>query len=166
MADNMHARRAEGSATVMASTDNIALTSAGSIVGAIWLSDGSASAFPEHGWSDFSVALLAAWIPSLQQLMRRGEAAECHFMEGPYHFVATSKDTHQWSIACFERRDADVRVGNAVLELDATPTEFLGGAITAARALLGYCDARGWWSDDTERLRKAVEDGLPRVTGA
>jgi hypothetical protein len=156
-----------GSATVVASTENVGITATGSIAGPIWLSGGvNGAAFPEQGWSDFSVALLAAWIPPLQRLMRRGEAAECHFVEGPYHFVATSKGEHQWSIACFERRDADVRVGNAVLELDATPIEFLGGAITAAKSLLGYCDARGWWNDDTERLRKAVEDGLPRATGA
>jgi hypothetical protein len=155
----------DGFATVVASRDDLGVTSAGSIVGPIWLSGGSSgAAFPEQGWSDFSVALLAAWIPSLQRLMRRGEAAECHFMEGPYHFVATRKGSHGWSIACFERRDADVRVGNAVLELDATPEEFLGSAIATAKALLGHCDARGWWNDDTERLRKAVEDGLPRST--
>ena len=155
-----------GSATVIASTESLEVTPAGSIVGPIWLGHGaSGSAFPEQGWSDFSVALLAAWIPSLQRLMRRGEAAECYFMEGPYHFVATSRGSQHWSIACFERRDADVRVGNAVLELEATPAEFLGSAITTAKALLGYCDARGWWNDDSERLRRAVEDGLPRSTG-
>ena len=153
-----------GLATVTASTENLALNSKGSVVGAIWLGDAtSGAAFPEQGWSDFSVALLAAWIPALQRLVRRGEAAECYFMDGPYHFGVTVREENRWQLACFEDREAGARVGHAVLALETTPTHFLGSAITAAKALLGYCDTRGWWNDDTERLREAVESGIPGV---
>ena len=101
-----------GLATVTASTENLALNSKGSVVGAIWLGDAtSGSAFPEQGWSDFSVALLAAWIPALQRLVRRGEAAECYFMDGPYHFGVTVREANRWQIACFEDREAGARVG-------------------------------------------------------
>jgi hypothetical protein len=154
-----------GLATVTASTENLALSPQGSVVGTIWLGDStSGSAFPEQGWSDFSVALLAAWIPALQRLARRGETAECYFMDGPYHFSVTVSDASRWRIACFEDREAGARVGHAVLELDTTATCFLGSAITAAKALLGYCDTRAWWNDDTERLRQAVESGIPEGT--
>ena len=151
-----------GLATITASTENLELSSKGSVVGAIWLGDSSSgSAFPEQGWSDFSVSLLAAWIPALQRLVRRGEGAECYFLDGPYHFSVTVRDAYRWQIACFEDREAGTRTGHAVLELETTPASLLGSAITAAKSLLGYCDTRGWWNDDTERLRAAVESGIP-----
>ena len=150
------------SAAVIASTENLELSSGGAVVGAIWLGDArSGSAFPEQGWSDSSVALLAAWIPALQRLARRGESAECYFMDGPYHFGVSATDGDRWRVACFEDRQASARVGHAVLEFETTPTDFLGSAVSAAKQLLGYCDARGWWNDDTERLRQAVESGIP-----
>jgi hypothetical protein len=151
-----------GLVAVIASTDNLELNSDSAVVGAIWLSDAtSGSAFPEQGWSDFSVALFAAWIPALQRLARRGESAECYFMDGPYHFGVSATAGDRWRVACFEDREATARVSHAVLELETTPAVFLGSAVSAAKQLLGYCDARGWWNDDTERLRQAVEAGVP-----
>ena len=82
-------------------------------------------------------------------------------MDGPYHFSVSARDGDRWRIAGFEDREAAARVGHAVFELDTTPAHFLGSAITAAKSLLGYCDARGWWNEDTERLRQAVESGIP-----
>jgi hypothetical protein len=143
---------------IIASTEHLERGSTGSLVGPIWLSDArTGSAFPEQGWSDFSLALLAAWIPALQRLARRSEPAECYFMDGPYHFIVSPRDGDRWRVAGFEDREAVARVGHAVFELDTTPAEFLGSAIAAAKPLLGYSDARGWWNDDTERLRHAVE---------
>lgn len=153
----------DGLATIIASTDSLELNSRGAIAGRLWISEAeSGAAFPEQEWSDLSVALLGSWIPALQHLARHGVAAECYFIDGPYHFGVTAIDNERWWVTCFEDRDAEVRIGRAVLELETTSAAFLGSALVAAKAILGHCDIRGWWNDDTERLRLAVEAGFPR----
>ena len=153
----------DGLATIIASTDRLEINSRGAIAGRLWIGEPeSGAAFPEQDWSDSSVALLSSWIPALQHLAKHGVAAECYFIDGPYHFGATAVDSERWVVTCFEDRDAAVRIGRAVLELRTTPAVFLGSALAVARTVLGHCDSRGWWNDDTERLRTAVEVGLPQ----
>ena len=117
-------------------------------------------AFPEAEWSDSPVALLGSWIPALRRLRARGETADCHFMDGPYRFTVAAANSDLWRVACFETRDAPSST-NAVLEWHADPGAFLESAISGGRALLGYCDSRQWWNDDTERLRTALSFGDP-----
>ena len=147
---------AHAPARINVTLDHIARSSHGSIIGPIWIAGGEPGvAFPEVQWSDFPVALLAAWIPALRRLSARGDTAECHFMDGPYRFTVIASAADNWRVACFEARDT-LGAANAVTEWRTTPDAFLDSAVTAARALLGYCDARQWWSDDTEQLRTAL----------
>jgi hypothetical protein len=128
----------------------------GTIVGPIWIaSDTLGAAFPEVGWSDFPVALLGAWLPAFRRLVARGQAAECYFMDGPYHFTVTAALGDDWRVACFEHREGPT-ASNAVAEWKTSPREFIDSAIAAGRRILGHCDARGWWDDDTDRLRTAL----------
>jgi len=128
----------------------------GTIVGPIWIASGTPGAgFPEAGWWDFPVALLGAWLPAFRRLAGRGEAAECHFMDGPYHFAVTAANPDEWRVVCFERREGPT-ASNAVAEWTTTPSEFIESAIAAGRQILGHCDARGWWDADTDRLRRAL----------
>jgi hypothetical protein len=139
----------------------MARSSQGSISGPIWLAGPEPGvAFPEAEWSDFPVALLASWIPAFRRLRARGETADCHFMDGPYRFTVATGNADLWRVACFETRDAPSAT-NAVLELQVTSSVFLETAVSGARGLLGYCDARQWWNDDTERLRAALSFGDP-----
>ncbi len=140
---------------------NLELTSRGSIVGAIWIGTSDTGlAFPEVGWSDFPVALLSTWIPALRRLSSRGQAAECHFMDGPYHFTVSSGDTGDWRVACFESREAP-SVTNAVAEWSTTADALLESAVSAGMSTLGHCDTRGWWNDETDRLRQALSFADP-----
>jgi hypothetical protein len=135
---------------------SIERTAGDSVVGAIWIAAGETDlAFPEVGWSDFPVILLSTWIPALRQLLARGQAAECHFLDGPYHFTASAVDAGRWRLACFEAREAP-SVTNAVAEWSTAGAAFFESAIAMGKAVLGYCDARGWWNDDTDRLRQAL----------
>ncbi|HEY7394033.1 MAG TPA: hypothetical protein VH559_04290 [Gemmatimonadaceae bacterium] len=84
-------------------------------------------------------------------------------MDGPYQFTVATTDSQRWRVACFERREAPSST-NAVIEWYTTPGVFLESAISAARALLGYCDSRQWWNDDTERLRAALAFADPERT--
>jgi hypothetical protein len=124
--------------------------------GPIWLAANEAGvAFPEVEWADYPIALLGAWLPALRRVLTRGETAECHFMDGPYRFTVAATDSRLWRVACFETREAPSST-NAVIEWQTTSEVFLESAIAGARTLLGYCDSRQWWNDDTERLRTAL----------
>ena len=131
-------------------------SAAGVVAGPIWIAaDGTNVAFPEAGWSDFPVVLLGRWLPSLGRLRDRGQAADCQFMDGPYRFTVASVAPNAWRIACFEGREGP-SVSNAVAEWSVDAGAFLHSGLAAARAVLGYCDGRGWWDDDTDRLRAAI----------
>jgi len=152
---------AQPGARVHVGLATITRDSRGSLSGPIWLAGSEAGvAFPEVAWADSPIALLGAWIPALRRLSTRGETAECHFMDGPYRFTVASADSELWRVACFETREAPSS-SNAVIEWNTTPGVFLESAISAARALLGFCDTRQWWSDETERLRTALSFADP-----
>ena len=133
----------------------------GAVVGPIWIAGGeSGGAFPEASWSDFPLVLLASWIPSLRRLVTQGQAAECRFIDGPYHFTVGAAAPEEWRVACFEHREGP-SAANAVAEWRTTPSVFLGSALVAARGILGYCDKRQWWNPDTDRLRTVIATADP-----
>ena len=145
-----------GDARVHVSLKNIARNDRGLVTGPIWLATPEPGhAFPEVEWSDFPVVALGSWIPALRRLSARGEAAECHFMDGPYRFTVSAAGGDVWRVACFEMRDTPSAT-NAVAEWIARPGDFLESALSAGATVLGYCDSRSWWNDDTERLRTAL----------
>ena len=74
-----------------------------------------------------TVVLLSTWIPSLRTLASQGQAAECYFMDGPYHFTVSAMTGGEWRISCFERREGP-SVANAVAEWPTIPDQFLGSA--------------------------------------
>jgi hypothetical protein len=134
----------------------------GTISGRVWLRDGSPEVqadFPEVGWSDAPVALLAAWTAELHRFARAvpatGALATCRFMDGPYSFTVHAEQPDVWRVSCLHERT----IGDG----DAGPTwltdraSFIRSLDQAARAVLGFCDARGWWSTDTEALRRRLE---------
>src|SRR5215475_6555897 len=143
-------------ARIQVSLADVQHAAGGAVVGHIWIAAGNTgAAFPEMGWSDHPVVLLSTWIPSLRTLATLGQAAECHFMDGPYHFSVSATTDGEWRISCFEGREGP-SVANAVAEWPTKPDEFLGSALAAAHAILGYCDTRHWWNADTDRLRDAI----------
>ena len=119
---------------------NIELTPRGSVVGAIWIgASDNGLAFPEVGWRNFPVALLSTWIPALRRLSARGQTAECHFMDGPYHFTVSSGDAGDSRVACFEAREAP-SVTNAVAEWSTAANALLESAVSAGMSILGHCE--------------------------
>ena len=137
---------------------------AGALAAPIWIaSDNANTAFPELEWSDFPVVLLATWIPSLRRLKEQGQAAECHFMDGAYRFVVSRTIPAEWRVTCFEGREQP-SVANAVAEWVTPSDAFFASALAAARSVLGYCDSRGWWDDDTDRLRAAMASADPAAS--
>ena len=138
----------------------------GVISGRVWLRDGSTDAqadFPEVGWSDSPVALLSAWTAELHRLARAlpaaGVLARCRFMEGPYSFTVRSEKPEVWCVTCAEDRTEGGSDPGPTWLTDRS--SFLRSLDQATRAVLSFCDARGWWNTDTEALRRRMESGGP-----
>lgn len=143
-------------------------TGSGTIAGPLWLRDGDAHTqadFPEVGWVDLPLAALASWVSDLQRLTRTlpssGAVSTCHFIEGPYYFTAHAESAGAWLVRCFEARERSTHTEHAVHEWRTGSSAFLASAVRAARAVLAHCDGRGWWTRDTEALRRCLEAGTP-----
>ena len=136
----------------------------GGIAGRVWLRDGSPDTqadFPEVGWSDLPVALLAAWMAELHRFARAVPAADayatCRFMDGPYSFTVRAEQPEVWRVECVEERSPGPSNPGPTWLTDRA--SFLRSLDQAARSVLAFCDARGWWSPDTEALRRRMESG-------
>jgi hypothetical protein len=150
-------------------------TSAGTVGGRVWLRDGDAETqgdFPEVGWLDFPMVVLATWLPALQKLARTvpstSAEAECHFFDGPYHVTVQPETPSVWKISCYESRAS--RSGGTtrprpVQRWRTSAASFQSSVWRAGHALLAHFDAKGWWDRDTEALRRALENAQPHVTG-
>jgi len=142
-------------------------TESGRVAGPIWLRDGdevTQADFPEVGWVDFPVAVLVSWLSNLQRLTRAvpssgGSMSACHFMEGPYYFTVRPEKGGGWQVRCFEERERSAQRQRPVHEWRTGSSAFLASAVRAGRAVLAECDTRGWWSRDTEALRRCLESG-------
>ena len=130
----------------------------GSIAGPVWLrfggdAAGEPAAFPQPGWSDFPVVVLAWWLARLARDLGGREAVErCDFMDGPFRFtVRRRRGDPRWELAGSEGGGATgpaAHVEGAV---------FLDSLAEGARAVHAECAARGWGGADVEALARAVE---------
>lgn len=151
---------------VVVDASALARDTAGAISGPIWLRDcdpDTQADFPEVGWLDRPLTLLIAWVSELQRLARTVPAAgtegACHFVDGPYYFTVLAESAGGWLVRCFEAREQSAQAVPPVHEWRTGSSAFLASAVRAGRAVLAQCDARGWWSDETEALRRCLESG-------
>jgi hypothetical protein len=86
-----------------------------------------------------------------------GAQARCRFLDGPYAFTVRVEQPEVWRIACAEERTSGASDAGPVWLTDRA--SFLRSLDQAARGVLAFCDARGWWSADTESLRRSLEGG-------
>lgn len=154
------------SVDVVTDTTALVQNESGTIAGPLWLRDGDPDVqadFPEVGWVDLPVAALASWVQELQRLSRSlpssGVETACRFLDGPYYFAVRVESAGGWLIRCFEVRDRPTGPDAPVREWKTGSSSFLASVVRAGRAVLAQCDARGWWSRDTEALRRCLEAG-------
>jgi hypothetical protein len=154
------------SVDVVVDTASLVRSESGVIAGPIWLRDGDPEIqadFPEVGWVDLPLTALTSWVQELQRLARTvpslGAEAACHFVDGPYYFAVRADSAGGWLVRCFEARQHSTETDYPVHEWKTGSSAFLASAVRAGRAVLAQCDARGWWSRDTEALRRCLESG-------
>lgn len=159
------------SVDVVVDTAALVRGESGAIAGPIWLRDGDPDVqadFPEVGWVDLPVAVLASWVQELQRLTRTlpssGIETTCRFRDGPYYFTVRAESAGGWLVQCFEAREHP-SASAPTHEWKTGSSAFLASAVRAGRAVLAQCDERGWWSRDTEALRRSLESGSQYRTG-
>jgi hypothetical protein len=160
------------SVDVVVDTGALARNDSGTIAGPIWLRDGDPDVqadFPEVGWVDLPLAVLASWVQELQRLTRTlpsssGTEVACRFLDGPYYFTVRVESASGWLVRCFETREHPAS-DELVQEWKTGSSAFLASAVRAGRAVLAQCDARGCWSRETESLRRCLESGSQYRSG-
>jgi hypothetical protein len=114
----------------------------GSITGCVCL-ESEGTRFPEPGWSDFPVVILAWWLETLE-----GPEPLLRFMDGPF----TVMIDRQAKCAHFMRGETPIetRVGVDVEDLQRSVQ-------SAARSVIDRCDLVGISGADVDTLRRRIE---------
>jgi hypothetical protein len=145
------------SVTVVVEPSALERNGSGNILGPIRLhSDAPANKvkdFPEHGWTDFVVVILAWWLEELRKL-RQGEAKVfCRFMDGPLGFRVTCENSGTYRIDCVEER---LSGETAHASWTTSKGGFESALVAAGSEVLLECGRRNWESRDIDTLRNAV----------
>ena len=140
-------------ATVELDLDAVGRASSGNVFSGIWL-DVDGLAFPQRGWSDFSVVMLSWWLPSAEALLRLNSPQSLRFMEGPYAVVLETPPDRsgQWLVRCTEQgQRTRVALESAVDSMTLTSS-----LSSQSRRLLTVCRDKQWWNDDCDALERAI----------
>ena len=132
------------------------------ISGPIWLRDGDPDVqadFPEVGWVDVPVVALAAWAELQRLMVRAASGARPPAASWTALLFTVRVETAAWLVRCFEVRDQPLGAEHPVHEWKTGSSAFLATVVRAGRAVLAQCDERGWWSSETEALRRCLESG-------
>jgi hypothetical protein len=130
---------------------SLARSSRGAITGVLFLEvDGFG--YPELGWNDFPVIILAWWARAVRDLRASGVGAEavCRFMDGPFSFSLRALSYGEWEVRLLGKNGELLRTAKT------TPGEVVRAIQVAAAAVLQACADRGWGSRETEELQAAI----------
>ncbi len=134
---------------VVADTASLERSKMGSITGRVFLR-GPTSDFPEQGWSDFPVVILAWWIEGLTNVVTgKSRSFQGLFMDGPYTFVVERGVGTTGRLAWGERGQ-EASVG--ILDIAA----LLRSAVRAGQLVADACRSHHWTSSDLDTLERAV----------
>jgi hypothetical protein len=137
---------------VVVDTDGLEMGHRSLILGGAYVVIGDVP-FPEEGWSDFPVVILAWWLEAAARLLEAPYTAECcFFMDGPYHFELIDHGGDSWRVRYFESRAAGE---SCTGDFEVGEVEVVRELMRAANQVLRECHARGWMTRDIETLRRA-----------
>ena len=105
--------------------------------------------FPDARWTDFVVVVLTWWCQALRRLLA-GERRpiEVRFMEGPYLVEIGPIVRELIHLVLIESRLKRI----VTYEADVDARALIGSVLSAADTTISECRARGWWSDDADKL--------------
>lgn len=133
---------------------HIQLGMGGNVTGEIYFTS-DAEYYPEKGWNDFPIIVLAWWINSfLQFKKRRASTLEFDFMDGPYRLMGIPQD--EYIQFYFEkcRTDESLRIPICITTEEGLKSELL----RACRKLLRSASLAEIPSDKTVGLRELFDE--------
>jgi hypothetical protein len=123
----------------------------GPATGGIWINVGDMS-FPQAGWNDFLVPILAGWAETVVNLCREAYAtAVVYFMDGPYEVRVTRQSKTDWILAFVDARASPPEIRGPV-RVAAAP--FVVSVAAAVRDVLQVCATLGHSSRDVDALAR------------
>jgi hypothetical protein len=133
---------------IVALPDSLDLTNSGLITGRIFFDMGGVI-FPSEDWDDFIVVLLGWWISSILQLVEgHVDETELRFMDGPYVVQAERESEGVLCLQCVAR-------GSPVCDgIQVRGDTLLAEIISVSAKILKACEAKGWRSEDIEKLER------------
>ena len=125
------------------------LRSSGSIVGQIWMTIGDWR-FPNPGWDDFPVVVLAWWTQALLSLTAgENDTARCSFMDGPYLFEISAPAADVSLVRSYR----NAKTGTEFVRQQSCRFSTIRPAmLSAAETTINACRQKQWASADLDRL--------------
>jgi len=125
------------------------MNAGGTVSAGIWLTFPTGD-FPAKGWDDFAVAILIQIARAILEVAHDPPASRyISFFEGP---LGVELEWHAGAMKVLAIRRAPTR--RVVVVQRVEPAAFNRNLIEVSRQLLGWCDARGWTSEEIEALRQ------------
>jgi hypothetical protein len=135
-------------ATINLSTETLEGSASGVVHGPISIRVAEQS-FPDAGWTDFVLVVLAWWCRALSRVLDgENDSIDVRFMEGPFvALVGPSRGRH----VQLELTDGSVgRASRFKGEVLCSP--LVDSVIAAANSVIDECRKRNWWSKDADEL--------------
>lgn len=132
-------------------------TMSGQVTAPIWLRVDDL-AFPSLNWDDFAVVVLTWWANSLSRMLRGDSDHEIvRFMDGPYLVTVEPTESESWRLRLVEER----LIGSVVrVEASVDANALIESVMAAAHEMLSLCRERGWVTDDSQKLARALSELL------
>jgi hypothetical protein len=109
--------------------------------GCVWI-DADGVAFPNAGWNDFVIVIVAAFVHAEVMLVDH-ESATTYFMEGPHEVL-------------LERTRLTLRTNGLIVRAGEIDGAWRESIVAAGEALLEHIETNGWSSRDVENLEKGL----------
>jgi hypothetical protein len=139
-------------ATVHIGTDRFGQSAAGLVYGGLYIQLDEQN-FPDLGWTDFVVVVLAWWCRALTRVLEgEGSPIEVRFMEGPYLAVIGPASGETLRLALVEAGKSR----RIFCEGEVLSDPLVKSVLASAELTIVECRKRDWWSKDADELVDAL----------
>lgn len=139
-------------ATLHIGTDQFGQSAAGLVYGGLHIQLDERR-FPDLGWTDFIVVVLAWWCRALARVLEgEGRPVEVRFMEGPYLAMVGPASDQTLRLELVEAGKSR----RVLCEADVLRDPLVKSVLASAESTIVECRKRGWWSKDADELVDAL----------
>lgn len=139
-------------ATIHVGTERLGQTAAGLVYGGLHIQLDERR-FPDLGWTDFVVVVLAWWCRALARVLEGEQSpVEVRFMEGPYLVMIGPMSGQTLRLELVEAG----KNRRVLCEADVLSDPLVKSVLASAESTIAECRKRDWWSKDADELVDAL----------